>query len=179
MRNRSVCLHGCMYVCVCACVYVCVCVNMQCRHISIYIYIYCTARPILTSAHHGLLRCIKALAHVSINVAEMEKMGISNDLQHSFEVANKQAIRDPHLMRSAQLFPVLKCAFCATDVSEILPFLPSPSLATNDSPGKGHSQMCFDSHAMCGTQLYDAVPKEIRVSLGFATFHSTRCRLSS
>jgi len=79
----------------------------------------------LTSNHHGLLRCVKALAHVSINVVEMEKMGISNDLQHSFEVANKQAIRDPHLMRSAQLFPVLKCAFCATDVSEIPPFLPS------------------------------------------------------
>ena len=79
----------------------------------------------LTSNHHGLLRCVKALAHVSINVVEMVKMGISNDLQHSFEVANKQAIRDPHLMRSAQLFPVLKCAFCATDVSEIPPFLPS------------------------------------------------------
>lgn len=63
-----------------------------------------------------VLRSVKSLCHVALNVSELDKRGISTELEQAFELANKHAIRDPHLMQSSSLFPVLKCAFCATDV---------------------------------------------------------------
>mmetsp|Transcript_16471 Transcript_16471/g.37944 ORF Transcript_16471/g.37944 Transcript_16471/m.37944 type:complete len:825 (-) Transcript_16471:44-2518(-) len=73
-----------------------------------------------------VLRSIKSLAQQAINVVEFERRGMGEILVHTLQAGIGLTSADKMAVQNQQLFPLLKCAFCASDIVLLM-------MATKDS----------------------------------------------